>query len=49
LEEDAFDLLVKLGNPMIKVGIALKVKSVDLERIVSAENRPGVSAQHTAA
>jgi hypothetical protein len=49
LEEDPFDLLVQLSNPMIKVGIAFKVKSIDLGRNVSADNRADASARHTAA
>jgi hypothetical protein len=47
--ENPFDLLVQLSDPMIKVGITFKVKSIDLGRNVSAENRAGVSAQRTAA
>lgn len=49
LEEDSFDLLVQLGNPMIKVSITFKVKSIDLGGNVSADNRADASARHTAA
>jgi hypothetical protein len=41
LVENPFDLLVQLSNPMIEVGIAFKVKSIDLGRNVSAGEQSG--------
>jgi hypothetical protein len=39
LKEDSFDLLVQLGNPVVKICVAFKIESIDLGTNVSAGNR----------
>jgi hypothetical protein len=44
LKKNSFDLLVQLCDPMIEICIALKVESIDLEKMYSAERRKMMTA-----